>query len=83
MYSVMFMSQLLLCRIIKVAMYLVSVDPNYVSYSKKKSKLILSKWFSVKKNRNLIILHLGSITFLTGMDTTSTVLAARGQCKII
>lgn len=49
MYSVMFMSQLLLCRIIKVAMYLVSVDPNYVSYSKKKSKLILSKWFSEKK----------------------------------
>lgn len=36
-----------------------------------------------KKNRNLIILHLSRITFLTGIDTSSTVLAAREQCKII
>lgn len=49
MYSVMFMSQLLLCRVMEVAMYSVSMDPNYVSYSKKKSRLILSKWFSEKK----------------------------------
>lgn len=87
MYSVMFMSQLLLCRVIKVAMYSVSMDSNDVSYSKKKSRLILSKRSSEKKNRNLIILHLGRITFLLvtflGMDTSATVLAARGQCKII
>lgn len=83
MYSVMFMSQLLLCRVIKVAMYSVSMDSNDVSYSKKKSRLILSKRSSEKKNRNLIILQLGRITFLTGMDTSATVLAARAQCKII
>lgn len=83
MYSVMFMSQLLLCRVIKVAMYSVSMDSNDVSYSKKKSRLILSKRSSEKKNRNLIILQLGRITFLTSMDTSATVLAARAQCKII
>lgn len=83
MHSVMFMSQLLLCRVIKVAMYSVSMDPNDVSYSKKKSRLILSKGFSEKKKkRNLIVLHLSRITFLTGLDTSSTVLAAREQSKI-
>lgn len=49
MYSVMFMSQLLLCRVIKIARYSVTVDPNDVRYSKKKSRLLLLKWSSEKR----------------------------------
>lgn len=41
MYSIMFMSQLLLCRVTKVAMYSVTADSNDVRYSKEKSRLLL------------------------------------------
>jgi len=43
------MSQLLLCRLIKIARYSVAVDPNDVSYSEKQSRLLLLTWSSEKR----------------------------------
>lgn len=39
----MFMSQLLLCRVIKIARYSVVVDPNDVRYSKKEALVVTVK----------------------------------------